>query len=289
MKFKYIIVIIMSIMILILSSCIIQNKNIAFDLSNKKVLFDNAHSQTAGNADWTIHGGFSDLADDLKNLGALVEEWGNDETGRNQKDDDKPITYDVLKNYDVYIIPEPNVVFTKDEQNAIIKYILDGGNVFFIADHIGADRNNDGWDAVEIFNGFLKGTHQIESKNIYEDDFVGKLGFRFKEKQYSEHPITKMEKHPITEGVKETGAWAGTAEYIINTDKIIGVVYYNKESWGPYVIAGKYGKGKFVAIGDSSPIDDGTGTAGDKLYNGYSYGDDRKLMINIVKWLALNN
>jgi hypothetical protein len=98
-----------------------------------------------------------------------------------------------------------------------------------------------------------------------------------------------MEKHPITEGVKKTGAWAGTAEYIINTYKINGVVYYNNESWGPYVIAGKYGKGKFVAIGDSSPIDDGTGTPGDKLYDGYKYGDNRKLMINIVKWLALNN
>lgn len=289
MKFKNIIVIIMLIMILILSSCIILNKNTANDLLNKKILFDNAHSQTAGNADWTIRGGFSDFADDLENLGAQVEEWGNDETGSNQRDDDNPITYDVLKNYDVFIIPEPNVVFTKNEQNAIIKYISDGGNVFFIADHIGADRNNDGWDAVEIFNGFLKGTHQIESKNIYEDDFVGKLGFRFKEKQYSEDPITKMEKHPITEGVKKTGAWAGTSEYIINTEKIAGIVYYNKEYWGPYVIAGKYGKGKFVAIGDSSPIDDGTGTPGDKLYDGYKYGDNRKLMINILKWLAFNN
>jgi hypothetical protein len=119
-------------MLFILSSCIILNKNTANDLLNKKILFDNAHSQTAGNADWTIRGGFSDLANDLKSLGAQVEEWGNDETGSNQRDDDNPITYDVLKKYDVYIIPEPNVVFTKNEQNAIIKYISDGGNVFLL-------------------------------------------------------------------------------------------------------------------------------------------------------------
>ncbi|KAF2955522.1 hypothetical protein [Marinitoga sp. 38H-ov] len=289
---KYKIIMLILIVFFILSGCIRQNENIINEnimneLSNKKVLFDNAHSQTAGNADWTIRGGFSDFATDIKNTGAKVYEWGNDESGSNQRDDDEPITYDVLKKYDVYIIPEPNKIFTKEEQNAIIKYISDGGSVFFIADHIDADRNNDGWDAVEIFNGFLKGTHQIESNNSYDDDFVGRLGFRFKEKSYSENPITKVEKHLITEGVKETGAWAGTSEYIINADKIISIINYNRESWGAYVIAGEYGKGKFVAIGDSSPIDDGTGTYGDKLYDGYSYGDNRKLMVNIIKWLAL--
>ncbi|WP_129408219.1 hypothetical protein [Marinitoga lauensis] len=283
---RHLIVVVILIAIFLLSGCIIRKNNQQdLILKNKKILFDNAHSQTAGNADWTIHGGFSDFANDLKNFGAEVKEWGNDETGSNQRDDDFPISYDILKKYDVYVIPEPNIPFTKEEQEAIIQYIEDGGNVFFIADHIGADRNNDGWDAVEIFNGYLKGTHIIESKNIYSDDFVGKLGFRFKEKQYSESPITKIKEHPITAGVKKTGAWAGTSEYIIDNTRIEGIIYYNRDTWGPYIIAGKYRKGKFVAIGDSSPIDDGTGAPGNKLYNGYDYGDNRILMKNIVEWL----
>ncbi|SHE96933.1 hypothetical protein SAMN02745164_01512 [Marinitoga hydrogenitolerans DSM 16785] len=276
------------IVLFIFSGCLTKDRIDKFDkiFNNEAILFDNAHSQTAGNADWTIRGGFSDFADDLKNRGANVNEWGNDEYGSNQRDDDSPITYEVISKYKVYVIPEPNIPFTKDEQNAIIKYIKNGGSVFFIADHIVADRNNDGWDAVEIFNGFLKEKHIIETKEIYSDDFVGRLGFRFREKQYSESPIVKIKEHEITKGIKETGAWAGTSEYIIDNENISGIIYYSKETWGAYVISGRYGSGKFVAIGDSSPIDDGTGTSGDKLYDGYYYGDNRELMINIIKWLV---
>ncbi|GAB6189945.1 hypothetical protein JCM30566_16870 [Marinitoga arctica] len=248
------------------------------------MLFDNAHSQTAGNADWTIKGGFSDFAEDIEKLGLRVEEWGDDE-GRREYDDDLPITYEVLKKYRVFIIPEPNKKFSNNEKDSIIQYIEDGGSVFFIADHIGADRNNDGWDAVEIFNGFLKGTHNIESKTIYNDDFVGKLGFRFREKQYSEDPIINIKEHPITKDVNSTGTWAGTTEYIIDKENVHGIIYLRDESKGPYVIVGKYGDGKFVALGDTSPIDDGTGTPGDILHDGYYYGDNKRLMINIVKWL----
>ncbi|WP_175421139.1 hypothetical protein [Marinitoga sp. 1135] len=284
-KTVYLIIVLFTI-IFVLSGCLVKDKiDSDYYFNNKKVLFDNAHSQTAGNADWTITGGFSDFADDIKNYGATVKQWGNDEYGSNQRDDDNRITYDILSQYDMYVIPEPNIPFTKNEQDAIIRYIENGGSVFFIADHIGADRNNDGWDAVEIFNGFLKETHTIESKERYSDDFVGRLGFRFREKQYSEDPITKIIKHEITEGVKETGAWAGTLEYIMDEKNIKAVIYYKRDTWGAYVIAGQYGNGKFVAIGDSSPIDDGTGTSGDKLYDGYSYGNDRILMLNIIKWL----
>ncbi|KLO22865.1 hypothetical protein X275_04910 [Marinitoga sp. 1197] len=288
MKKTFYLLFVLVIVLFLFSGCIIEDRINRLDkiFNNEAILFDNAHSQTAGNADWTIRGGFSDFADDLKNRGANVNEWGNDEYGSNQRDDDMPITYEIISKYKVYVIPEPNIPFTKDEQNAIIKYIENGGSVFFIADHIGADRNNDGWDAIEIFNGFLKEKHIIETKEIYSDDFVGRLGFRFREKQYSESPIVKMKEHEITKGINKTGAWAGTSEYIIDNENISGIIYYSEETWGAYVIAGKYGSGKFVAIGDSSPIDDGTGTPGDKLYDGYYYGDNRELMINIIKWLV---
>ncbi|MBZ4650652.1 MAG: OB-fold nucleic acid binding domain protein, partial [Thermosipho sp. (in: Bacteria)] len=41
-----------------------------------------------------------------------------------------------------------------------------------------------------------------------------------------------------------------------------------------------------VAIGDSSPFDDGTGDKNDILHDGWSYGDDAKLAVNIVKFLS---
>lgn len=279
---RFVLITLSIILILLLSSCLphsINKESLTGD-----VLFDNAHSQTAGNADWTITGGFSDFANDIKKMGLKVQQWGNDETGSFQKDDDAPITYDTLKNFKVYIIPEPNKPFSQQEQTDIIKYINAGGSVFFIADHIRADRNNNGWDAVQIFNGFKRGTHTIRSKTNYTDDFVGRLGFRFREVQYSQDPITDIKTHEVTSGVTKVGMWAGTTIYI-KGDNVKGVVYLTNESNGPYVIVGTYGKGRFVAIGDSSPIDDGSG-ADSKLYDGYNDLDDAKLCINTIKWLA---
>ena len=85
--------------------------------AQKKALFDNAHAETAGNSDWVIDGN----------------------TGN---------TYD-LANYDVLVLPEPNTVFTAAEKTAIFAFLQNGGGIVAVADHSGADRNNDGWDAAE--------------------------------------------------------------------------------------------------------------------------------------------
>ncbi|BBE30085.1 hypothetical protein OSSY52_02260 [Tepiditoga spiralis] len=256
---------------------------------SQKVLFDNAHSQTAGNADWTIRGGYSTLADDIKLLGYTVEEWGNDESGSGQIDDDAKITYDVLKNYFAYIIPEPNIPFTKAEQDAIIQYINDGGNVFFISDHEGADRNADGWDAVEIFNGFKKGTHTIDSKNSYTDDFVGRLGFRYEENNVYQAPVTDIRTHSITTNVSQVAVWNGSTHYMIS-NTINGVVYTSTTSAGPYIIAGTYGKGKFVSCGDSSMFNDGTrGDGTTDKYSGYFEYDNRTFASNVIRWFNQNS
>ncbi len=275
-------------LLILISSCnpLTKNSEIINGTYSGKILFDNAHLQTAGNADWTITGGFSDFADDLKELGFTVNQWGSDDTRKATEDKDSPITYSELEKYDVYVIPEPNVCFTSSEQDAIIDYIKNGGSVFFIADHKGADRNSNGWDAVEAFNGFKDGTHTIETKEKYSDDFVGKLGFRFREVNYSGHPITNILYTPITKNVKEVGEWSGSTEYIMNSSKIYPAIYLSNKDYGPYVIYGAYGKGKFVAIGDSSPIDDGSGAPGNKLYKGYQDYDDALLCKNIIIWLS---
>jgi hypothetical protein len=286
LKKKIILLSILLLTVFVFSSCVKTETYNPIPPQGGDVLFDNAHSQTAGNADWTITGGFSDFADDLKNLGYSVAQWGDDED-RSEPDDDAPITYNVLEKYKVYVIPEPNTPFTSSERQDVIRYIYDGGSVFFISDHAGADRNSNGWDAVEIFNGFKKGVHSIETNLLYSDDFVGKLGFRFREVSYSQHPITSIVSTSITAGVNEVGEWSGSTEYIINKNKVHGIVYLDNKDYGPYVIYGTYGKGKFVAIGDSSPIDDGNGAPHNKLYDGYNDFDDAQLCKNIINWLAL--
>lgn len=260
---KYFMIILIVFSAFLLTACI---NNIP-KVTEKTVLFDNSHNQTAGNADWTIRGGFSDYADDINKMGYTVSEWGNDEYGKSQIDDDAPITYETLIKYGAYIIPEPNKDFTLQEQNDIIKYINDGGNVFFISDHSGSDRNSNGVDSVKSFN-----------------KFVGKLGFTFVSKSYSQDPITDIRAHIITEGVHKTGMWAGTTININNKTNVKGIIYLDDVSKGPYMAYGTYGKGKFVAIGDSSPVDDGTGTSGDKLYDGYNDYDDAVLFTNVIRY-----
>ncbi len=217
------------------------------------VLFDAGHAQTAGNADWTINGAYSDFAQTLKRFFS-VEQTSNF------------LTTKLLNKYSVLVIPEPNDPFSIEEQRAILQFIRDGGGVFFIADHVNSDRNGNGWDAVSIF-----------------DEFVEKLGFQFERDTRSEYPAEYVEPSPITQGVKKVGEWAGCTIKILRKNVKPAIRLYTGQI---YVAYGRYGKGRFVAIGDSSPFDDGTGTPGKELYDGWQTGDDSVIAINSVYWLA---
>ena len=148
----------------------------AWAQTGAKVLFEGAHAQTAGNADWVMDedscgtaqrpptpaqsgitastpetywsGAFSSFGVDLVKKGFQVESlpvggritYGD---GTNSQD---------LSNYKVFILPEPNVKYTTAEKSAILSFVRNGGGVFMIADHEGSDRNSDGYDATEVFN-----------------------------------------------------------------------------------------------------------------------------------------
>ena len=267
-------------------SMLIIPRSISFSLDSLqcRILFDNSHLQTAGNADWTITGGFSDFADALKEKGYEVSQWGSDDPRRARHDSDPDITLDILKNYDVLIIPEPNDPFTAQEQRAVLKYIENGGAVFFISDHNGADRNHNGWDAVSIFNGWKRGNHNVSSKDIFSEDFVGRLGFRFSYDNRWQKPVNDIAKNaPFMSSVNSIGAW-GASSIVITGDNVKPAAYYRDGD--PYVVYGHYGKGSFIAIGDSSPFDDGTGTIGDKLYDGWHAYDDAKFATGVVSYLC---
>ncbi len=52
-------------------------------------------------------------------------------------------------------MPEPNVLLSSAEKTAIMKFVQNGGGLFLIFDHTGSDRNNDGYDSVEVTNDLL--------------------------------------------------------------------------------------------------------------------------------------
>lgn len=230
---------------------------------NGAVLFDNAHLESIGNANWTITGGYSDFADTIKAMGWRVDE------NTNQK-----ITLDYLKKYDAFIVPEPNTKFNPDEEQAIVEYVKGGGGLYMVADHAGADRNNDGWDAVKIFNNFST-----------------PFGLKFADKWVKkEMPIRgKIEQDAVTYKLKYCGTWGGTVLEILDPAIARGHVFLSEPNGGgPYLATANYGAGRVVAFGDSSPLDDGTGDKGSQqLVDGYNLleADHRQLAINTMCFL----
>lgn len=142
----------------------------------KKFLFDATKAETAGNADWVLdadtnpqrfptpaqsnitattsenfwRGGLSAWGVALVKLGHTVETLpaGTAITygGTGAQD---------LKNYDVYVVTEPNIRFTSAEKAAILNFVKNGGGLFMIANHNGSDRNNDGYDSAKVWNDLM--------------------------------------------------------------------------------------------------------------------------------------
>ena len=252
--------------------------------NGKKVLFDNTHGQTAGTADWVIDGGFSDFGNGIAQNGYHVKELRKS----------TPITYEDLKDYNVFIVPEANIPYKKSEQDAMLQYVKNGGSIFFIADHYNADRNKNRWDSSEVFNGYRRGAWDnpakgmsneetnsqamqgVESSDWLSDNF----GIRFRYNALGDVSaktiVSPEQSFGITKGVSSVAMHAGSTLAITNPKLAKGLVYLpeNPSKWnnavdsgvyngggiaeGPYAAIAKVGLGKAAFIGDSSPVEDAT-------------------------------
>ena len=194
-----------------------------------------------------------------------------------------------LKNYKIFVLCEPNILFTAQESQAIKDFVSDGGGLFMVCNHLGSDRNNDGVDSPVIFNNLMGPDRPF--------------GFVFDSLSlwtYSNNGVSDPD-DPIIRGpfglVDSIKLSAGTSMKLfpeINPD-VKGKFYLNgvsQENTGAIAVASKYGLGKVFAIGDSSIPDDGTGDVNDNLYNGWSgdvNGSHARLVMNATVWLATND
>ncbi|WP_369413944.1 Ig domain protein group 2 domain protein [Gracilibacillus salinarum] len=246
------------------------------------VLFDNTHGQTAGAADWVIDGAFSDFADAIAEEGYDVKELRK--VGRFSLSDLTP--------YDVFVIPEANIPFSTQEQQAMLAYVDQGGSIFFIADHYNADRNKNRWDSSEVFNGYRRGAwsdpalgmSQEEENSFYmenvtssdwlSDNFGMRIRYNALGNVESDVIVSPSQSFDITSNVGTMTMHAGSTVAITDPAKAKGIVYiedtnaswshavdqgvYNGggEAEGPYVAIGKHSLGKVAVIGDSSPVED---------------------------------
>ncbi|MFC9279429.1 hydrolase [Streptomyces collinus] len=270
-----------------------------------RVLFDNAHAETAGNADWIISTSQPDpLGQDsspsaetdwtgaLSSWGVALQKAGGYSlktlpTGSSLSYGGSSATD--LSNFDTLVLPEPNTLFTTAEKTAIMTFVKNGGGLFMISDHTGSDRNNDGADAVKILNDLMT-NNSVDSTDPF--------GFSIDSLNIgSDHPSAVGDaSDPVLHGsfgtVTKSLIANGTTATLKPADNsaVKGLVYRTGYSGntGAFFLTSTFGSGRVAFWGDSSPIDDGTGQSGNTLYDGWndSGATDAALALNATAWLA---
>jgi hypothetical protein len=284
----------------------------------KTVLFDQLHAQTAGNADWTLDedscgiaqrlptpdqagitsstpetywsGGFSAMGVDLVKKGFHVESLP---AGARISYNDSTNAQD-LKNYNVFVIPEPNTRFTAAEITAIRSFVQNGGGLFMIADHAGADRNNDGWDPPEIFNELLGSPSLFGMTfNAVSTDKVFGWFDNHPDDTYTTDttsPIIWTGPFGSPSAGRGLGLFGSTSMTLNGTGK--GHIWKTGTAAGSTsgvtFATGTYGTGRVAAVGDSSTAEDATNGCSHTTYLGYNdpAWDNGLILANAVAYLA---
>ncbi|MGJ5749405.1 hypothetical protein FB563_6989 [Streptomyces puniciscabiei] len=270
-----------------------------------RVLFDNAHAETAGNADWIIStsqpdplgenpspSAETDWTGALSSWGVALQKTG----GYSLKTlpSGSSLSYGGssstdLSNFDTLVLPEPNTLFTSAEKTAIMNFVKNGGGLFMISDHTGADRNNDGYDAVKILNDLMTNNSvdstdpfgfSIDSLNI-SSDHPAAIGD-------SADPVLHGSFGTVTKSLIANGTTATLKP--ADNSAVKGLLYRTGYSGntGAFFLTSTFGNGRVAFWGDSSPIDDGTGQSGNTLYDGWndSSATNAALALNATAWLA---
>ncbi len=274
-------------------------------------LFDATKAETAGNADWVIDedsgvpqrfptpdqatvtastpenywtGAFSAWGISLVKLGHHVEALP---AGARITYQDATNVQD-LSHYQVFVVPEPNVRFTTAEKTAIVQYVKDGGSLFIIADHAGSDRNNDGSDSITVWNDLFS-TNSVQGNPFgfaFNSDSIS-VTSTFIDTTASD-PVTRGSQGSIAAFKFSAGATMTISPAVNPTVRAAVWSTSARSSSAVMVAYGGFGAGRFVAVGDSSPIDDGTGAPGNNLFPGWTDagGDDGRLILNASIYLA---
>ncbi|AYG84404.1 hypothetical protein DWB77_06618 [Streptomyces hundungensis] len=273
--------------------------------SPHRVLFDNSKAETAGNADWIIGTsqpdplGQNPSPSAEKDWTGALSSWGValQKTGGyalKTLPSGSSITYGTssatdLKNFDTFVLPEPNVLLSAAEKTAVMQFVKNGGGLFLISDHTGSDRNNDGADAVKVINDLMNNNSvdstdpfgfSVDALNIATDNprAVGDTA----------DPVLNGSFGKVTGSIIRNGTTVTLKP--ADNPAAKGLVYRTGSSGttGAFFATSTFGSGRVAFWGDSSPIDDGTGQSGNTLYDGWNdpAGTDAALALNATEWLS---
>ena len=275
----------------------------------KKFLFDASHAELAGNADWVldVDGGAVPRFPTPAAAGitastpetywtAALSSWGVALVKLGNSVENLPagtaITYgnaanaQDLKNYSVFVVDEPNKLFTASEKTAIVTFVKNGGGLFMISDHTISDRDNDGYDSPAIWNDLMSNNsvqanpfgYSIALTNISET--TGNV------LASNTNPILHGSQGNVTQLKFSNGATitktSGSAAQAL--------VWQGSSAQGLSNImcaSSTFGTGRVFVITDSSPADDGTGSPGNTVYPGWTeISSHAPLHLNASLWLA---
>ena len=271
-----------------------------------RVLFDDAHAETAGNADWIISTAMpdptvqnptpsaeTDWTGAISSWGVALQKTGDYTLETNTK----TITYgdtsnpQDLSNFDELVLPEPNSLLTAAEKTAVMKFVQNGGGLFLVVDHTGSDRNNDGYDSPAIANDLMT-NNSVDSSDPFglSVDLLNIVSGFPKAISDSSDPVLNGPFGTVTGGA----IYNGTTVTLHTADNpnAKGLVYVANAtaggSTGAFFATSTFGSGRVAIWGDSSDIDDGTGEAGNTLYDGWNdpNATDAALGLNATAWLA---
>ncbi|WP_354584220.1 hydrolase [Hymenobacter sp. UYCo722] len=275
----------------------------------KKFLFDASHAETAGNADWVLDvdagvvprfptpaaSGITSSTPETYWAGA-VSAWGVSLVKLGNSVENLPtgtaITYgnaanpQDLANYNVFVVDEPNTLFSATEKAAIVNFVKNGGGLFMISDHTISDRNNDGYDSPAIWNDLMTNNtvqanpfgFSIDLTNISETTGNVLASPTNVILNGSQGAVTQLKYSNGATITKTTGSVA--TPLIWRTTSTQG-------NTNIMCASSTFGTGRVVVVADSSPADDGTGSPGNTVYPGWTeIASHAKLHLNASLWLA---
>jgi len=217
-----------------------------------------------------------------------------------------------LSNYDVYVVVEPNRLFTTAEKTAIMNFVANGGGLMMVADHTAAttggtdsngynpsDRDGDGYDSPRVWNDLMT-NNGINNTHPF--------GFNIDYIDINDQPSSNVYTGTNANAQKVLNGAAGTASKLAFYDGTTATLFpadnanvqglfwrtsfTNGSNTGVMALLSTYGSGRVVFIGDSSDADDGTGDTGDSLFNGWSgdapsgFTSHPAFHLNASLWLA---
>ena len=283
----------------------------AASTTGKRFLFDATKAENAGNADWLIdqdngtaqrtptpvQSTITTTTSETYWTGA-ISSWGIALAKAGHTVETLPsngsITYGSTTNaqdlskYDVFVVDEPNKVFSANEKTAILNFVKNGGGLFMVSDHTGSDRNSDGWDSPAIWNDLMTNNTVQNNPFGFSIDLVNLS-------QVASNVLTNSGTNKILNGtagsVSKLQFSNGTTATLLPTanSSVQGLIWKNSTTQNTAnVLAASsvYGSGRVFFVGDSSPMDDGTGASGNNLFVGWPLYSHTQLFMNASLWLA---